>query len=221
LVVNEIFCSRKEHIMRHIVSLQVGLAAIKALDLTHVCRKIQEPQPEGKGWTINQTIEAEKWYRRYLELCLRHPNFPVVPNYPIDSMWHQHILDTRAYAEDCKAIFGEMLHHYPYFGLNGDADQRDDAFGETNTLYMKYFGHSCAEMQEFHQNIGAKDSTCYSEPSECVRTHNELDEVGVGASMGMNCNSGGSGTGCGQGCSRGGSPINFGHPMHSLSHLLS
>ena len=34
-----------------------------------------------------------------------------------------HILDTRAYSRDCEFLFGRFLHHFPYFGMRGDADR--------------------------------------------------------------------------------------------------
>ena len=99
--------------------------AIVALDLSNVKMKLMEPVPEGQGWTLAQADEAEKWYKRFLQLCLIHHDLPVVPNHQIDTIWHQHILDTRGYGEDCRVIFGHFLHHYPYYGLKGDAAERD------------------------------------------------------------------------------------------------
>jgi hypothetical protein len=215
--------------MRTVTSerLQTGLAAIAALDLTNVCRKIREPEPEGKGWTVEQTAQAELWYKRYLELCLRYPDVPVVPNYPIDMIWHQHILDTWAYGKDCDAIFGEMLHHYPYFGLNGDADVRDNSFDVTNELYRKHFGEDCMRMKFFGSSV----------PEDCTLAMNCGDGSGCRSgddiaecsdrlfSKGVNCNSGGSGTGCGQGCSRGGSyesqGLGFGFGMPNMVAVAS
>jgi len=150
--------------------LATGLAAIQQLDLSQVKRKIMEPSPEGKGWDQETADRAELWYRRYLEVCLRHPEFPAVPNRHIDDFWHQHILDTRAYAADCQNIFGEFLHHYPYFGLNGDAAERDGAFDQTDAIYISLFGESCVA----------------------------ADQV-AGQAVGAGCNHSGSGTGCGQG----------------------
>lgn len=198
-----------------------GVNAISRLDLSNVKRKIMEPAPEGKGWTQAQTDEAEKWYRRYLELCLRFPNFPVVPNYPIDSMWHQHILDTRQYAIDCQAIFGEFLHHYPYFGLNGDADVRDGAFDQTNEMYAKLFGEDCKDMATFKKpkmaNCGEGGGTS-GDGSSCKSDHRDvkgadcfevLGQEALSSSKGVSCNHGGSGTGCGQGCGRGRESVDF------------
>lgn len=169
------------------VNLASGLAAIKALDLSMVGKKIMESPPEGKGWSEMQVAEATLWYKRYLVLCLRYPDAAIVPNYPIDSIWHQHILDTRAYSEDCDKIFGEMLHHFPYFGLRGeeDAQNRDDSFDQTNDLYRKHFGEDCTMMSTFTHPPAFPP----------------FPPIVVDA---MGCNSGGSGTGCGQSCSRGG-----------------
>lgn len=36
-----------------------------------------------------------------------------VPNKQIDEMWHEHILDTRKYSDDCQTVFGYYLHHTP------------------------------------------------------------------------------------------------------------
>lgn len=209
------------------LSTDERLMRLGELDLTNIGRKLMEPAPEGKGWTAEQVTNAELWYRRYLELCLRYPSFPVVPNYPIDTFWHQHILDTRAYIADCNNVFGEYLHHYPYFGLNGDADVRDDSFDQTNVMYREHFGADCKSMDGFtkpkvascdHGTGGGGVCASAQTSTECVEVNQGVacqgcepsrsllapaELVGTGASQGMNCNSGGSGTGCGQGCGGG------------------
>jgi hypothetical protein len=130
-------------------SVEEGLKALKALDLSQVRRKLMCQAPEGHGWSEAQAAVAELWYRRFLEVNVRFPEHRIVPNLPIDMMWHQHILDTRAYARDCEAIFGEFMHHYPYFGMNGDAPERDASFLETNELYVSLFGEDCRSTGEF------------------------------------------------------------------------
>lgn len=126
-----------------------SLQALVGLDLTQVKRKMMCPAPEGHGWTQDQADEAEKWYRRFLEVSLRYPEHRVVPNLAIDMMWHQHILDTKAYARDCEEIFGEFMHHHPYYGMNGDAPERDASFEETNRLYVALFGENCRHIGNF------------------------------------------------------------------------
>ena len=134
----------------HGVSTDERLKRLEKLDLTNIRRKLMEPEPEGKGWSEAQALEAEKWYRRYLGIIIKYPHATQhVPNTPIDIFWHQHILDTTAYAEDCQYVLSYFLHHYPYFGLNGDADQRDSSFSETNNLYRLMFGEDCTSMEYF------------------------------------------------------------------------
>lgn len=185
------------------------LEAIQNLNLSMVGKKLMEPAPEGKGWNAEQVAEADKWYRRYLSIIVKYPEHVHVPNAPIDAFWHQHILDTKAYAKDCQTVFGFFLHHYPYFGLGGDKVELNQCFKSTNELYEEMFGENCMNMPAF-KIIKAKDccSNCpcsdgerVPQPELCRATipNNERADLMVAAS----CNSGGSGTGCGQGCSRG------------------
>ena len=113
---------------------------IDSIDLSNVKRKLTLPLPEGSGWDTEAADLAIKWYRRYLKICAKYMGRGLVPSREIDEVWHLHILDTRAYASDCMNVFGHMLHHNPYFGMNGDAKQRDDGFVRTNMLYLAEFG---------------------------------------------------------------------------------
>ncbi|MEJ0001924.1 MAG: hypothetical protein WDN09_01950 [bacterium] len=126
---------------------EMAVKAIENLDLSRIKGKLMIPTSKGgKGWTEQEVDETEKWYKRFLILHAKYPGQKIVPNGPIDTFWHQHILDTRKYGQDCEAVFGEMLHHYPYFGLNGDAETRDDAFEQTNQYYRIEFGEDCTNM---------------------------------------------------------------------------
>ena len=155
------------------ISVREKIFRLGEMDLTPIRRKLQEPFPEGRGWSTEQAIEAEKWYRRYLHIIIQYPDATShVPNEAIDAFWHQHILDTEKYANDCEHVLGYFLHHYPYFGLNGDEEERDRAFVETNRLFKETFGEDCT-----HMFIGTK--------------------------MASGCKDSGSGTGCKQGCRKG------------------
>ncbi len=125
--------------------IQAMWDTIDRLDLKNIKRKLMLSQPEGEGWTEESAELGITWYRRYLKLHAKYGDSEIrlVPNHFIDEVWHLHILDTRSYAEDCKAVFGKMLHHYPYFGMNGDAIQRDDSFDRTDLLHIAEFGESC------------------------------------------------------------------------------
>lgn len=111
------------------------------LDLTNVRAKLADPE-EGKGYGPTQLAVMEAEYRKFLALRLAYPEADIVPCSPVDEMWHQHILDTIAYRDDCDAIFGRFLDHFPYFGLRGEADARAlaDAYEDTLRRYRDAFG---------------------------------------------------------------------------------
>lgn len=117
-----------------------GKQAIKALDLSMICMKLMD-EHDGEGWSKKQCDEVSREYKRYLKLNLLYPEARIVPNLAIDTMWHYHILDTQAYYTDCQAIFGHILHHYPYFGMPGQGDGKQfvNAFDETKMLYQDTF----------------------------------------------------------------------------------
>lgn len=111
------------------------------LDLSNVRLKLADAE-EGKGCGPAHLDLLEQEYRRFLALHLAHPGADIVPCKIVDEMWHQHILDTAAYREDCDAVFGFFLDHFPYFGMRGEEDARalHDAYGETIDRYREAFG---------------------------------------------------------------------------------
>jgi len=117
------------------------LKKIMALDLGPIKVKLLHNE-DGESWTLEKVSEVEVGYRQFLYLNYKYPEREIVPTKPIDQFWHQHILDTRKYAEDCDQVFGHFLHHFPYFGLRGnkDAENLRDAFAETKEFYAKEFG---------------------------------------------------------------------------------
>ena len=78
--------------------------AIAHLDLEMIKMKLKDTE-EGLGWTDEQCDVAEVEYKRFLHLNKKFPDFPIVPHKTMDLMWHQHILDTRAYHEDSQNVF--------------------------------------------------------------------------------------------------------------------
>jgi hypothetical protein len=113
---------------------------INAVDFTMIKLKLQDEE-EGQGWLPELCDEVEIEYKKFLALKRKYPEKDIVPHRALDHFWHQHILDTEKYASDCDLIFGRFLHHYPYFGMNGQQDAKDlsDAFEETKILYKKHF----------------------------------------------------------------------------------
>jgi hypothetical protein len=113
---------------------------INAIDFTMVKLKIQDKE-EGLGWSATQCDEAEMEYKKFLALKRSYPEKEIVPNKQVDLFWHQHILDTQKYAEDCETVFGYFMHHFPYFGMKDEQDMQNliNAFDETKELYAFHF----------------------------------------------------------------------------------
>lgn len=117
------------------------VAAIQGLDLDPIKVKLMDSD-EGQGWTREYADTMETAYKRFLTLLVKYPQTTVAPSKEIDKFWHAHILDTLKYAEDCQQVFGYFLHHFPYFGLRGEADaaQLAKAGREMERLYQEEFG---------------------------------------------------------------------------------
>lgn len=111
------------------------------LDLSNVRMKLSDVS-EGAGCSTEQLDAMESEYRKFLALRLMYPDADIVPCKLVDEMWHRHILDTAAYREDCDAIFGRFLDHFPYFGMRGedDAQALHDAYRDTLERYREAFG---------------------------------------------------------------------------------
>ena len=94
------------------------------------------------GWSIEYAREVEKWYKRFLFLGHKYRSESLVVNKAIDEFWHNHILDTRKYIEDCNALFGYYVHHFPYFGMRGKQDEENlqVAYERSNRLFLAEFG---------------------------------------------------------------------------------
>ncbi len=111
------------------------------LDLSNVRMKLQDSD-EGPGLSAPEIDLMEREYRKFLALQLMYPGVDIVPCATVDEMWHRHILDTAAYREDCEAIFGHFVDHFPYFGMRGpeDAAALLDAYADTLERYREAFG---------------------------------------------------------------------------------
>jgi hypothetical protein len=130
-----------ENLMITFEETKMFMEDIDNVDFAMIKRKLQDKE-EGQGWTKTQCNQTEKEYKKFLALKRAYPEKDIVPNHATDIFWHQHILDTEKYAQDCETIFGYFLHHYPYFGMRGKQDEQNlqNAFEETRELYARHFG---------------------------------------------------------------------------------
>ncbi|WP_157268000.1 glycine-rich domain-containing protein [Azohydromonas aeria] len=103
-------------------------------------RKLLESKPE--IWTLDRAEKAVESYKRYMAVTKALGGVQLVPNADIDEIWHMHILDTRAYMKDCTELFGEYLHHFPYFGMLGEENKQQWLAVQTQSeaLWQEMFG---------------------------------------------------------------------------------
>ncbi|MBU3008595.1 glycine-rich domain-containing protein [Cobetia amphilecti] len=159
--------------MNAIVSLNQPLVDRHGLDmnvsrldfdrLKHKYTASSEAEMSVESWD-----KAEREYRRFLSLKAFYPAVSLVPSKEVDALWHAHILDTRAYREDCHQVFGRFIDHYPYFGIYGEDDyqQLKDAFAQTVALYEKHFGAYPGGGTE-SQAMRCQDHACHV-PTSCA-----------------------------------------------------
>ena len=118
--------------------------AVFGLDLTAIKTKLMHHQ-SGEGWSALHADSVEREYKRFLFLMKTFPTEQTAPSVDVDTFWHYHILDTMKYAADCEQAFGYFLHHYPYIGMEGGADDAEvhQAAGERmRAIYEETFGES-------------------------------------------------------------------------------
>lgn len=196
---------RSEHLPLSTQEVSRPLTLIDQLDLGPIKFKLVVGD-DGPKWSAAQAQLAETWYKRFLILNLKYPKSVIVPNKIIDQFWHQHILDTRKYAQDCESAFGAFLHHFPYFGIRNaeDATNLKHTFEQTKDLFEREFGESLQVLEiAFSASLSASSvcqgSECGSAgPGSCESGPGDGDakiERGVKASacMGTECG----GTACG------------------------
>jgi hypothetical protein len=127
------------------VSIQEAKEQIESLDLSMICKKLTR-----LGWRPDEVELGIRQYKNLLFLWKKYPDQgPLPPSEDIDEVWHNHILDTEKYHQDCNAIFGRYLHHYPYFGIDDKSTQEDlnAAFEITKSLYLKEFGEELTRVR--------------------------------------------------------------------------
>jgi hypothetical protein len=168
------------------------------IDLRSVC----DAMVEKHGWTSERGYLAQMEYIRFLKLLQLRPGFTLVPwldaqgRDDLDQFWHQHILDTRKYADDCEALFGRVIHHNPHL-LRGSSDE-SEAVEKTKRLYARTFGSGpYGSSSDVAYLSGC--SACAAEGASSHGGHGDASGHG-GDSGGHSCGGHGCGHGCGSSC---------------------
>lgn len=147
-----------------------ALTLTDAWDFELAIKKIVEIK-DG-AWDLTRAILAVKNYKRYMAVTKALGGVQLVPNGDIDEIWHMHILDTRAYMKDCQELFGEYLHHFPYFGMLGEENEQQwlTVQSQSASLWQNLFGEEL-----YKANLDAQKC-----PQVCPC---HIDQVSTGSSM--------------------------------------
>lgn len=127
---------------------------IRDLDLIRVASRLHTE----KGWDEKTTATAIERYRGFLTLASE--NVTIAPTADIDEVWHAHILETRAYAEDTERILGRFLHHNPTLEEFDDPSQQSLIFAETSAIWESRFGVPYAGAAGMCNNGGCDGGSC-------------------------------------------------------------
>ena len=114
-----------------------AMAVVESLDFDQMNDKLVNYY----GWSKEDVSLMNDYYKKWLAIHACYPELAVAPSAKLDEYWHMHILDTEKYMQDCQLVFGHYLHHYPYFGLEGDKENLDSGFETTRKLFKHHFGH--------------------------------------------------------------------------------
>lgn len=89
-----------------------------------------------EGWDVEKVDRITLRYRCFLQAIRNEPKASLAPPRDVDQFWHHHILDTEKYFEDCRRLFGQYIHHFPYSGIRGDKDaqEQDERFQRSQRL---------------------------------------------------------------------------------------
>jgi len=119
------------------------IAAIQALDVESVKVRLMDPV-RGEGWTREHADAIEIAYKNFLTMLVKYPEDAeqIAMSEDTDEFWHTHILQTRKYADDCQAVFGDFLHHSPHLEDITPAylEEKNASVEKTRLLYEKEFG---------------------------------------------------------------------------------
>jgi hypothetical protein len=153
------------------------------------------------GWTPDQACRVEGDYKRFLyALAHKRPDDILSPpTQEVDEFWHQHILDTRKYREDCETVFGHYVDHTP--GLDQEMQRRADQrrqevyaqYGIDSISFDSYGGRPTRRDRGFGDSAGSDFSDGDSGSGHSAHSHHDSGSSHGGDSGAHGCDSAGHG----------------------------
>lgn len=71
--------------------------------------------------TLSAVVED---YKSFIRLIVECPNANLaVPSKAVDALWHSHILHTRNYAQFCRLLGVDFIHHSPHSATTSQAEK--------------------------------------------------------------------------------------------------
>ncbi len=134
-----------QRIQDNLVAGPVALEVVETADVGPLATRLNEDE----DWELGYARGAVREYGRFMYLS-RVSTSRVTPSDVIDTVWHTHLADSRAYVEEfCRAVFGEIVHHVPSTGPTERA-RHEGQFEETLALYEEEFGSAPPPEYWFH-----------------------------------------------------------------------
>jgi hypothetical protein len=110
-------------------------------------RQIVARAADRHGWDRAQTELAVREYRRHLLIRYLHPGLRIAAlNKAGDLLWHEHIIDTEKYRQDCERIFGGVVDHKPFYDEPSVPADQDPDILEAGRIYEHEFGAGPPEL---------------------------------------------------------------------------
>ena len=132
--------------------------ALARLDLSRLLRRLVHEDGLGSNARAASAIEE---YKRFLRLVWMHPEMKLLPSKSVDLVWQRHILDTKAYEEDCLALFGEHLHR-----IYGESEPDVSLEHTRGLLYQSAFSAPpSATSEELWKGVATVPAAAMASPS--------------------------------------------------------
>lgn len=94
---------------------------------------------DAEGWTMGHARQVVDAYLHFLVMT-RLAGHPVCPPAEVDTVWHWHLTQTRAYAALCERHLGGFLHHEPSRGGPAEDKRHRQMYQQTLDSYPRLFG---------------------------------------------------------------------------------
>ncbi len=176
--------------------------AVNKINLT----KVREKFLKRKGWWWRlrngySIYKIEQDYRDFLYLILENPEKTIVPwTQDLDDFWHEHILDTGKYRQDCLDLFGRFIDHNPHLpqGTPEHTAAVKDTYESRREILPEYF-----PMPDYSSSASCGLSH-HETPSVSCSTSHPSDLPSCGAPSCSSDSSSCGGSSCGSSCGSGG-----------------